>query len=500
MQLFKNNIKMKTKIYLLILFCFMMLVSCDDFLDLQPISEETSGNAYETRNQIEAALVGAYESFQSSEYYVWDYVLFQEVRSDNCYAGGDNPEIFQIDYLNIEPTHSRIFTHWSNLYNAISKANLIIERIDGITDIALTEERRAQIKGEAYFLRSFHYFSLVKLFGGVPLILNTVTSTDPQAVNVPRASIESVYAQITADLELAASLLPDVYGNDASINKGRATAGAAHALAAKAFAQKPNPDYAAVLNHIESVENSAANYQLINYAQLFDGNNYNNAESILEIQYLGGIEGNYGPQLLLPPSISGDAWRKFVTPSVNLVNAFDAQNDVVRKNASILFESVQWVDEFWGNAPGSSIPFSFKWKSANGFASANNTYLLRYGDLVLLKAEALNELGQLNEAAIEVDKIRNRVQLPNLTAAQKSSREVLRATILNERRLELFQEGHRWDDLVRYNAVVATMNNLVEIDLRTGSQVNYNMTEAKTLLPIPQQEMDRNPALIQNPL
>jgi hypothetical protein len=332
------------------------------------------------------------------------------------------------------------------------------------------------------------------------LIANTVVSTDPQAVNVPRASIEAVYAQITADLELAASLLPDVYGNDASINKGRATAGAAHALAAKAFAQKPNPDYAAVLNQIQAVENSAANYQLINYAQLFDGNNYNNAESILEIQYLGGIEGNYGPQLLLPPSISGDAWRKFVTPSVNLINAFDAQNDVVRKNASILFESVQWVDEFWSNAPGSSIPFSFKWKSANGFASANNTYLLRYGDLVLLKAEALNELGQLNEAAIEVDKIRNRVQLPNLTAAQKSSREVLRTMILNERRLELFQEGHRWDDLVRYNAVVATMNNLVEIDLRTGSQVNYNMTEAKTLLPIPQQEMDRNPALIQNPL
>jgi hypothetical protein len=71
---------------------------------------------------------------------------------------------------------------------------------------------------------------------------------------------------------------------------------------------------------------------------------------------------------------------------------------------------------------------------------------------------------------------------------------------LKERRLELFQEGHRWDDLVRYNALVSTMNNLVEIDLRTGSQVNYNMTEAKILLPIPQQEMDRNPALIQNPL
>ena len=98
----------------------ILVSSCDDYLDLRPISEETSGNAYETASQIEGALVGAYESFQSSEYYVWDMVLFQDVRSDNAYAGGDNPEIFQIDYLDISPTHTRIFTHWSNIYNAIS--------------------------------------------------------------------------------------------------------------------------------------------------------------------------------------------------------------------------------------------------------------------------------------------------------------------------------------------------------------------------------------------
>lgn len=490
------------KIYknILLLLIGLTTISCNDYLDLDPISEETSGNAYETASQIEAALVGAYESFQSSEYYVWDNILFQDVRSDNAYAGGDNPEIFQIDFLDIAPTHSRLFRHWSNMYNAISKANLVLERVDAINDPFLTEERKNQIKGEAYFLRSYHYFTLVKLWGGVPLILNTITSTDSESVNIPRASAEAVYAQITSDLETAAMLLPDVYGNDASINKARATAGAAHALAAKAYAQQPSPDYTAVLTHIEALESSAANYQLIPYAQLFSGNNYNNAESIIEVQYLGGNEGNFGPQLLLPPSISGDTWRKFVTPSVDLVNAFDAEGDVVRKNTAILFEAVQWVDEYWGNAQGSSIPFSYKWKNASGFASADNTYLIRYGDIVLLKAEAYNELTQLGNAVMEVNRIRNRAGLPDLTMAQSNSQEVLRETILKERRLELFQEAQRWDDLARYNRLVSTMNNLNEIDLRNGSPVNYNMTEAKKLLPIPQQELDRNPALVQNPL
>ena len=482
------------------LFISVAFFSCDDYLELEPISLETSNSAYESASQIEAALVGVYESFQSSEYYVWDNLLFQDVRSDNCYAGGDNPEIFQLDYLNIAPTHSRVYKHWSNMYNAISKANLVLYHIDNIDDPLLTEVRKNQIKGEALFLRSYHYFTLVKLWGGVPLITSSITSTEPEAVNIPRATTEEIFTQITSDLKIAASLLPDAYGNDAGINKARATAGAANALAAKAYAQQPNPDYEAVLDHIEAVESSSANYQLIDYNLLFDGNNYNNAESIIEVQYLGGNEGSYGPQLLLPPSISGDSWRKFVTPSVDLVNAFDAEGDTVRRNAGILFESVQWVDEFWGNAAGASIPFGYKWKNASGWASADNVYLIRYGDIVLLKAEALNETNKLQDAVAEVNKIRTRAQLPDLTTAQSDSKQTLRATILNERRLELFLEGQRWDDLARFNVLVSTMNNLVEVDLRTGKQIDYGMTEAKKLLPIPQQELDRNPALKQNPL
>lgn len=478
----------------------MMTISCNDFLDLKPISEETSDNAYQNASQIEAALTGAYESFQSAEYYVWDNVLFADVRSDNSYAGGDNPEVFAIDYLTVTPTHSRLFRNWSNVYNAIAKANTVMEKVEAVTDPKLSDVRRRQIRGEALFLRAYHYFTLVKLWGGVPLVLEAVKSADPSVVRVPRANAEKVYEQILLDLDAAATLLPDVYGSVASVNKARATAGAAHALAAKVCMQMPLRDDARALGYIQKVEQSAAGYRLIDFAHLFDGNHYNNEESILEIQYLGGDEGTYGPQLLLPPSVSGDSWRKFVTPSHSLVNAFDEQNDVVRKKASILFERVQWVDEFWGNAIGSEIPFAYKWKNAGGWASADHIYLLRFADVLLLKAEALNETGQLAQAAVVVNQVRARVQLPALTDAQKSSKEAMRTTILKERRLELAQESHRWDDLVRAEIVVQTMNELQEIDLRTQNAVNYNMTSAKILLPIPQSELDRNPLLEQNPL
>jgi len=473
--------------------------SCDDFLDLKPLSEETSATAYDKTSQIEAALTGAYETFQS-DHYIWNNLMFQDIRSDNYYAGGDNPEIFETDLLTISTTNSKVLLSWSNVYNGIAKANIVIDKVDQVTDIKLTDERKKQIKGEALFLRAYHYYNLVNAFGGVPIVTAT-KSTQPDDVRIPRSTVEEVFTFILKDLDEAILLLPEKYGDNNNINKARATSGAANALAAKACAQRPSHDYSKALEYIAKLESSSANYKLMaDYSHLFDGNHYNNAESILEVQYLGNDEGNWGPQMLLPPTVSGDTWRKFATPSHDLVNAFDAEGDDIRKNATIVFEAVKWVDEYWGNAIGSSIPFGYKWKNANGWSSTDRPYLLRLGDIILLKAEALNETNQLSAAVTEVNKIRTRVNLADLTDEKIASKEALRIAILNERRLELAQESQRWDDLVRCGLVVSTMQNLVEIDLRTGKKVDYGMTEAKILLPIPQQELDRNPNLVQNPL
>jgi hypothetical protein len=477
----------------------VLMTSCHDALDLVPISEETSEIAYDKASQIEAALVGVYDTYGASEYYVWDRINFQDMRADNNYAGGDATELFSVDLLTITPTNSRLFKHWGNLYDAISKANNVLEKVQLIKDPALTDERRKEIVGEAYFLRAHHYYNLVNLWGGVPLILEFTKSTNPEDLKVPRVTAEQVFEQILLDLDMAISLLPDTYGSDAGINKARATSGAANTLAAKACLQKPNPDYQRALNYLAKVENSKAKYRLIDFEELFDGNHDNNDESILEIQFVGGQEGSYGPQLLLPPSVSGDSWRKFITPSKDLINAFNSVGDNIRLKASVIFESVAWVDEYWGNAVGSSIPFSYKWKNAGGWSSTNNAYLLRFADVIMLKAEALAEMGSLDAAAQEVNRIRKRVSLPDLTATEKATKTSLKKAILKERRLEFAMEGQRWDDLVRFGEMVATMNSLNEIDLRTGSKVNYNMTESKILLPIPQEELDRNEKLVQNP-
>jgi len=483
---------MQTK-YLLICTLALGLTSCSKFVDVEPISDATTENAYRTAADAEAALIGAYDAFHQ-EYYIWDNINFSDVLSDNYYAGGDNPELFAVDLLNITPVNSRLFNNWSQLYSGIAKTNIILAKVPGMDDPQLSA-RKEQILGEASFLRAYHYFQLVKLWGGVPLVLEPATSASPAETNKPRASEAEVYAQIIKDLEFALARLPDTYSGDASVNKARATKGAVNALLAKVYAQKPDRNYTKVLEYCNAVITSPAGYHLINFNFLFDGGHYNNEESIMEVQFTGSAEANWGPQLVLPPSVSGDSWRKFITPSKDLVKAFDAENDLIRKNASILFENVTWTDEYWAIG-GGSVPFAYKWKSANGWASTNRQYILRLGDIILLKAEALNELGRLGEAAVELNNIRQRVTLPATTATTK---DAMQRAIEKERRLELAQEGHRWDDLRRYGHVETVMNALQEIDLRTGQRVNYNMTQTKELLPIPQQERDRNKQLDQNP-
>lgn len=486
----------KFKNYIFVATVLTVLSSCNDYLDLKPISDASAENAYVTASDGEAALTGVYDSF-SQGYYIWDNIIFNDVMSDNYYAGGDNAEIFAVENLDVVPTNTRLFDNWSQIYNAIAKANTVLAKVPGIVDVQLDNgNRRAQILGEASFLRAFHYFQLVKMWGGVPLITKPVASTAPSETQIARSTEAEVYAQIIADLEFAVQNLPDTYGDVASVNKARATKGAANAMLAKVYAQKADRDYDKVIQYADAVINSPAGYTLLdNFADLWDGAHYNNAESIMEVQFVGAPEGNWGPGLLLPPSITGDTWRKFVTPSHDLINAFDAEGDVERKEASILFEKAPWADEFWSKAVNGEVPFAFKWKSASAGASTNRQYIVRLADIILLKAEALNVKGQPDAARTLLNKVRHRAGLGDSPATDAE----LKTAILNERRLELAQEAQRWDDLRRNNLAVDVMNALQEMNIITEQMKVYKMTVEKQLLPIPQSERNRNLVLDQNP-
>jgi starch-binding outer membrane protein, SusD/RagB family len=499
---------MKTIRLILLSLSLLCFTQCD--LELEPISQESSLTAYDSPSKMEAALVGAYDALgggfaagtesSSNEYYAWDYINFQDMRADNAYAGGDTPELFSVDLLQINPLNVRLEWHWRALYSAIAKANNVIEKAPLVQDKAYREGRMNQIIGEALFLRALHYYHLVTMWSGVPLVLTTAASAKPEDLAIARSTSEEVYAQILNDLDLAISYLPDTYADNV-LTKIRATSGAANALAAKASLQKPTPDPAAALAYIENIENSTANYTLLDdYDHLFDGDHEYNSESIFEVPNVRGIESSLRGDIFLPFPLSAYSWRKFTTPSHDLVDAFQAEVDTKRLNSSMIFGSnTNWQDEYWGNAINSTIPFVYKWRSVGigEFKSENNHMLIRYADIILLKAEALNRLSRLSEAAVEVNKIRNRVNLPNLTATDISSTENLKQAILLERRLELAFEGERWNDLARNGELISTMNNLREIDLRTGEFVNYNMTADKVIVPIPQTEMDLNRKLKQ---
>lgn len=456
--------------------------SCvDSFLDREPISEVTEGNFFQTGADAEAALVAAYDAFQS-EYYIFDRFTNGDVISDNCYAGGDNPNNFQLDEFRVATNNGNVDRDWGYLYEAISRANAVIDNVGDIDAPDLTEARKSEILGEARFMRATHYFQLVNLWGGVPLILEKVNSTDPDVVFQPRASEEEIYTAIIADLETAMNLLPASWPN----RQERATKGAAQATLAKAYAHQPNPDWDAVKEHAEAVIGSNVYSLLPNFNSLWDGSTENSAESIFEIQYIGGTnEANWGPQLWLPPSLTGDNWRKFNTPSNNLLSAFDAMDDNTREGASILREGgLPWNDPDY---PAGVIPFPFKQRRAGGFSSPNNFILLRLADVILLAAEANAELNDLSAARSQLNQIRRRAGLDEVVGGDQNA---LKTAIQNERRLELAFEGHRWFDLKRTGRAVEVMNALGR---------GYDVTEDKLLFPIPQSEMDRNPRLTQNP-
>ncbi len=187
----------------------------------------------------------------------------------------------------------------------------------------------------------------------------------------------------------------------------------------------------------------------------------------------------------------GRDWKKFNIPSNDLVALFESEGDEIRFGSSILFGDVSgvWSDNNW---PQDHYPFINKYRN-NSSPSSQNFIFLRLADIILLKAEALNEQGDLAGAAELLNQIRTRVGLPNTTASNQAD---MRLAIEKERRLELAFEGHRWFDLKRTGRAIQVLSNTIGPD---GTPYGYVLNENKLLWPIPQAELDKNTKLIQNP-
>jgi hypothetical protein len=492
----------------LVILLTALIISCQKFLSDTPQTSLTTGNAYKSASDVENALAGCYQIFYT-DYYQWENVMLGDNRSDNAYPGGSGEETFvDEDLFQVPATNSHLYSFWwGQLYEGIARSNILLDKINSVSDASLDESgRRNQIIGEASFLRAFHYFQLVKLFGGVPLELHSNTA-DPAITRKTRSTELEVYTQIDKDLQTALTNLPDTYGSDPSVNKVRATKGAANALLAKVWAQRSDRDYTKVLQYCDAVINSTASYALWpDYAQLFDGSNYLSSESIMEVPFIEGnaSASNWGVELFLAPE---DGWQKYCVPSKDLVAAYTSEGDTVRRNTNIIFyDNLAWPDENWNpcDDPATKVPFNYKQEHAAGWASGDHLYLLRLADIILLKAEAQNELGHPDLAAPFVNQVRARVGLDPLSLSLTQTD--MRMKILNERRLEFAFEAQRWDDLVRAGVATQVMANLNEYKYTCSDHVvgapvkiNYNCDSNHVLMPIPQSEIDANPNLVQNP-
>ena len=497
-------------------FCFVFgmitgFISCS--LEEDPISnisditqggKDTAGSyiKYVTRAEMLTQYEGMYNTLKGNnglEKWNLDFLAMTETHADNAYRGATDAELTQLEQQKQNGINKNIERDWNSFFDIINAANRVICNIDAVPDPALTAAERKQWKAEALILRSWIMFDMVRLWGDIPLII-----TEPPAISAenikdvyplyypPRETVNEVYTQIITDLKTA--LEP---GGAPAINtsdKFIFSRTVANALLAKVYAEQPVRDYAKVIEYCQLVEPDVS--LEINYGDLFSVNDgktdaklRHSSESIFEIPFSDG--GNWNTWMFgideTDPNSTYD-WAKWLTPSRDLVDAFDAAGDNIRKRTTIVTASVSWSNHY----PSDAYLFMHKFPS-----KFNSIIKLRLADILLLKAEAYVNQGNLTEAAAIVNTIRARVYLPALSASVTSSESSMADAVLNERRLELSFEGQRWFDLVRTGKVFEVMNTLNSRD--EGRLPMDPVTEYTVMLPLPQSQIDINPNMTQNP-
>ncbi|MDR2681128.1 MAG: RagB/SusD family nutrient uptake outer membrane protein [Tannerella sp.] len=446
------------------------------------------------------------------EHWYLDMLLLGDSHSDNAYAGSPGSETTPFEVNSIEGSNTNLLRDWNGHTSNIGHANLLINNIDDTPDPSLTAAERAQYKAEAQIFRAMLFFDMVRIWGSIPVV--TISADDITSDNIDEIysqhfpsqnTEEEAYRQIEKDLLEALPNAPATSSGDKTIY----SKAVANALLAKVYAEKPLRDYAKVIQYCDAV--AADGIDLVDdFSDLFgvnlqdnsqpasqtnlaiDAKARNTKESILEAQFLPGypnwVTWMFGRALENWPFYF--EWAKWITPSLDLVRAFNAEGDTKRLNETVVYYPCGWNIYY----PASNYAFMYKCRS--GF---NSIIKFRYADILLLKAEALIlGSGDLNGAAAIINRIRARAGLSNLSGSITGNKDAMLNALLKERRLELALEGQRWFDLVRLDKVEEVMNAVYAKDERRPAQL-YAFDVNSYRLPIPQVAIDQNPNLVQNP-
>ncbi|MCF7567189.1 RagB/SusD family nutrient uptake outer membrane protein [Sabulilitoribacter arenilitoris] len=403
----------------------LSVLSCDNELEIAPVSNLSTSSFYQKESDFEQALIGAYSGLKNTYN---DVFVFGDVRSDNTIPNesGSVTTLQDFDKFNLNPSNALLESNWNRTYNTINRINLILDRID---DAEIDNSIASRIKGEAQFLRGLNYFNHVRNFGNVPLILNPITANE--ALEFPQSNPTEVYAQIVSDLKSAANLLPESFsGNDV----GRATSIAANALLGKVYLTIGNyVEAESSLRSVLALEGSKVDL-LANYADVFDQANEYNAEIIFAVRYANdGLNGNgfnYGFANPLEPNN-----RATGTDLFDEYEPGDVRRDFTLNT---------------GVAPGEILIYKYGNPGTSG-RGESDWPIIRFSDVLLMLSEALNEQSYVadGEAFTLLNRIRNRAGLGPITSTEAPNQETFRLAMEHERRVEFAGEAHRWYDLVR---------------------------------------------------
>mgnify|MGYP005846979047 CR=1 FL=1 len=451
---------------IILLLGIYLLSSCDDFTTITPISEVTVESSFNTASDFELAVNGAYQALQLTGNYGLNYIMVQEMRADNSFNGGGPTglaeSIEEIDVFGVLPRNGNIENVWRDSYNGINRTNAIL---DNIEDADFDPDLRDIIKGEALFLRSLYYYHLALTFGNIPLRLQ-VTRTPSEQINQVPAS--EVFNQVIGDLDQARQLLPQQFTDQEDI--GRATSGAANTLLAKIHLITGNNQ--AAEDALRRVINSNQYRLLDDFSNLWGAENENNAESIFEVQFKSGGTGTGSAYVDMftdtPAGVGGGNAPQGVTESIE--EAFETGD--LREAATIFEEPAQLsVTKYQG-------------ETFTELDSDLNFMVFRFADVLLMLAEAI---GESDEAYQLINQVRERAGLDEIGPTTPGTFD---EKLLQERRVELAFENHRWYDLKRFNVAKQVM----------ADHLNMPESEINLLFPIPQREIDvSNGELIQNP-
>lgn len=478
--------------------CLGSLVACEKFLDEKPQSDLTKENtqtqeqvsAYSSVSDAKSELNGVYALFKA-DIYEGNAFYIGDCMSDNCYIGGDGVSEEQLDNLTVSATNSVIATSWSQFYAIVGSATNVIENVKLMDSSLIDDATRAQIIADAKFARAWVLFDIIKYWGDAPLTLQLIPSITVDNIDKwypimypSRTSEEEIYAQIISDLD------ENTIKNLPSKSSGAfcGTQGAAYGLLAKVYAtmgKKSERDYSKVVDMCDNVIKQG--YRLVpDFESLWTVDGKFSSESIFEMYFSDAAEQHNWAYWVLLTDVSGDvvvSWRRYCTPTQDLVAKFDKEKDV-RYKSSIYWTAVPY-DTYW---PAKNYPLAYKIRQKE-----SDIILLRLADILLLKAEALVELNRPKEALMIVNDIRNRAGLSGLSLSLSVAEA--RLAVENERQLELLFEGQRWWDLIRNERMEEVMKLVHD---KNGNLRFSEIPAWRAKLPIPQAQIDINERLTQN--